>query len=129
VTLQEVKEILDAEVFVGHDQLGKEVKTAFGADLMSDVLAFAKTGSILLTGLTNPQIVRTSNILDIAAIIIVRGKHPLPETIKLAEELKIPLLATKYILFETAGRLYKKGIVGCVETVDEKRDFSQNSTL
>jgi predicted transcriptional regulator len=129
VTLQEVKEILDAEVFVGHDQLGKEVKTAFGADLMSDVLAFAKSGSILLTGLTNPQIVRTSNILDIAAIIIVRGKHPLPETIKLAEELKIPLLATKYILFETAGRLYKKGIVGCVETVDEKRDFSQNSTL
>lgn len=129
MTLQEVKEILDAEVFVGHDQLGKEVKTAFGADLMSDVLAFAKTGSILLTGLTNPQIVRTSNILDIAAIIIVRGKHPLPETIKLAEELKIPLLATKFILFETAGRLYKKGIVGCVETVDEKRDFSQNSTL
>jgi predicted transcriptional regulator len=129
VTLREVKEILDAEVFVGHDQLDKEVKTAFGADLMSDVLAFAKTGSILLTGLTNPQIVRTSNILDIAAIIIVRGKRPLPETVKLAEELKIPLLATKYILFETAGRLYQEGIVGCVETVDEKRDFSQNRTL
>jgi predicted transcriptional regulator len=118
VTLRKVKEILNAEVFVGHDQLGKEVKTAFGADLMSDVLAFAKAGSILLTGLTNTQIVRTSHILDIAAIIIVRGKRPLPETIKLAEELKIPLLATKYILFETAGRLYKKGIVGCVETVD-----------
>jgi predicted transcriptional regulator len=129
VTLREVKEILNAEIFVGHDQLDKEVRTAFGADLMSDVLAFAKTGSILLTGLTNPQIVRTSNILDIAAIIIVRGKHPLPETIKLAEELKIPLLATKYILFETAGRLYKKGIVGCVEMVDEKRGLSQNRNL
>jgi predicted transcriptional regulator len=129
VTLQEVKEILNAEVFVGHDQLDKEVKTAFGADLMSDVLAFAKTGSMLLTGLTNPQIVRTSNILDIAAIIIVRGKRPLPETVRLAEELKIPLLTTKYILFETAGRLYRKGIVGCVETVDEKRDFSENRTL
>jgi predicted transcriptional regulator len=119
VTLREVKEILAAEVFVGHNQLDKEIKTAFGADLMSDVLAFAKTGSILLTGLTNPQIVRTSNILDIAAIVIVRGKRPLPETVKLAEELKIPILATKYILFETAGRLYEKGIVGCVETVGE----------
>ena len=129
MTLREVKEILDADVFVGHDQLDKEVKTAFGADLMSDVLAFAKTGSMLLTGLTNPQIVRTSNILDIAAIIIVRGKQPLSETVRLAEELKIPLLTTKYILFETAGRLYMKGIVGCVETVGEKRDFSQNSTL
>jgi predicted transcriptional regulator len=124
VTLREVKEILEAEVFVGHDQLDMEVKTAFGADLMSDVLAFAKAGSLLLTGLTNPQIVRTSDVLDIAAIIIVRGKLPLPETIQLAEELQIPILGTKYILFETAGRLYTKGIVGCVERVGEKRDFS-----
>jgi predicted transcriptional regulator len=124
VTLREVQEILGAEVFVGHDQLGIEVKTAFGADLMSDVLAFAKSGSLLLTGLTNPQIVRTSDVLDIAAIIIVRGKRPLPETILLAEELKIPILGTKYILFETAGRLYAKGIVGCIETVGDTRDFS-----
>ena len=124
MTLREVKEILEAEVFVGHNQLGMEVKTAFGADLMSDVLAFAKAGSLLLTGLTNPQIVRTSDVLDIAAIIIVRGKRPLPETIQLAEELQIPLLSTKYILFETAGRLYTKGIVGCVEKVGEKRDFT-----
>ena len=123
MTLKEVKEILDAEVFVGHDQLEMEVSTAFGADLMSDVLAFAKSGSLLLTGLTNPQIVRTSDVLDIAAIIIVRGKRPLPETIQLAEELRIPILSTKYILFETAGRLYAKGIVGCVEKVNEKRDF------
>ena len=123
MTLKEVKEILDAEVFVGHDQLEMEVRTAFGADLMSDVLAFAKSGSLLLTGLTNPQIVRTSYVLDIAAIIIVRGKRPLPETIQLAEELQIPILSTKYILFETAGRLYTKGIVGCLEKVSEKRDF------
>ena len=128
MTLREIKEILDAEVFVGQDQLDKEVKTAFGADLMSDVLAFAKTGSMLLTGLTNSQIVSTSNILDIAAIIIVHGKRPLPETIKLAQELKIPLMSTKYILFETAGRLYKEGIVGCVETVEAKSVLSQNNT-
>ncbi len=129
MTLQDVKDILDAEVFVGQDQMQKEVKTAFGADLMSDVLAFAKTGSILLTGLTNPQIVRTSNILDIAAIVIVRGKKPLAETIKLAEELKIPILSTRYILFETAGRLYQKGMVGCVEKVEGKRDRTQDSAL
>jgi predicted transcriptional regulator len=124
VTLREVQEILEAEVFVGHDQLGKEIKTAFGADLMSDVLAFAKADSLLLTGLTNPQIVRTADVLDIAAIVIVRGKDPLPETIQLAEELRIPILGTKYILFETAGRLYTKGITGCVQMVDDKRDAS-----
>ncbi len=129
MTLQDVKDILDAEVFVGRDQMQKEVRTAFGADLMSDVLAFAKTGSILLTGLTNPQIVRTSNILDIAAIVIVRGKKPLPETVRLAEELRIPILSTRYILFETAGRLYQKGMVGCVEKVEDKRDRTQDSEL
>ena len=116
--LSDVKEILNAEVIVGEEHLDLEVKTAFGADLMSDVLAFAKTGSLLLTGLTNSQVIRTANILDIAAIILVRGKKPSTETINLAKELKIPLLTTKYILFETAGRLYAKGIVGCLEKVE-----------
>lgn len=124
MTLQQVKDILDAEVFIGNDQLEMEVKTAFGADLMSDVLAFAKPGSLLLTGLTNPQIIRTSDVLDIAAIILVRGKRPLPETIQLAEELRIPLLSTKFILFEAVGRLYAKGIRGCIEKVGKKRDLS-----
>ena len=73
VTLNDVKEILNADVLVGQDQMEMEVKTAFGADLMSDVLAFAKSGSLLLTGLTNPQVIRTSDILDIAAIVMVRG--------------------------------------------------------
>lgn len=118
MTLNEVVKILNADVLVGQDQLGMEIKTAFGADLMSDVLAFAKSGSLLLTGLTNPQVIRTADILDIAAIIMVRGKKPAPETIRLAEDLKIPILSTKFILFETAGRLYEKGITGCIERVD-----------
>ena len=116
--LSEVRDILDAEIIVGEDSLDLEVQTAFGADLMSDVLAFAKAGRLLLTGLTNTQVIRTANVLDIAAIILVRGKKPSSETITLASELKIPILATKYILFETAGRLYMKGIVGCLPKVE-----------
>lgn len=121
MTLSEVRDILDAEVIVGEDQLGKEVLTAFSADLMSDVLAFAKAGSLLLTGLTNPQVVRTADILEIAAIILVRGKRPPQETIQLAQDLKIPILTTKYILFETSGRLHEKGIVGCIVQVGNDR--------
>lgn len=115
MTLHDIMEILDATVLVGHDHLNTDVKTAFSADLMSDVLAFAKPRSLLLTGLTNPQVVRTASILDTAAIIIVRGKTPPEETIKLAEELDIPILMTRYILFETSGRLYANGIVGCIK--------------
>jgi predicted transcriptional regulator len=114
-----MKEILDAEVIVGHDRLGLEVKKGGCADLMADVLIFGKAGMLLLTGLTNPHVITTAHTLGVAAIIMVRGKRPPPETIRLAEELKIPLLLTDYILFETVGRLYAKGLVGCIEKVDE----------
>ena len=116
--LSEVKEILNANVIVGEEKLDIEVKTAFGADLMSDVLAFAKAGSLLLTGLTNTQVIRIAHVLDIAAIVLVRGKKPPAEAISLAKDLQIPILTTKFILFETAGRLYAKGIVGCLEKVE-----------
>jgi len=109
--LRDVVNILDAEVIAGEDNLDMEIKTACAADLMSDVLAFVKAGSLLLTGLTNPQVVQTANILDIPAIVLVRNKKPLAETIALANQLKIPLLTTKYVLFESAGRLYAKGML------------------
>lgn len=117
MTLREIKEILDAEVIIGEDQLDIEVKTAFVADLMSDVLAFAKPGSLLITGLTNPQVVRTADVLDIAAIILGRGKKFSSESYQLAQEFNIPVITTKYILFEVAGRLYERGIRGCIEKV------------
>lgn len=120
MTLYEIKELLDAEVIIGENQLDMEVKTAFVADLMSDVLAFATAGSLLITGLTNPQVVRTADVLDIAAIIMGRGKRPSPETFQLAKEVNIPILTTKYILFEIAGRLYSNGIRGCIERVGSK---------
>ena len=119
--LSEVKEILDADVIVGMEKLDMEVKTAFGADLMSDVMAFAQADSLLLTGLTNAQVIKTAATRHIAAIILVRGKEPSPEAVDLAKELQIPILSTQYILFETAGRLYAKGIVGCLEQVEDHR--------
>ena len=108
--LRDVINILDAKLVAGEDNLDMEIKTACGADLMSDVLAFVKAGSLLLTGLTNPQVIQTANILDIPAIVLVRNKKPSAETIELANQLKIPLLTTKYVLFESAGRLYAKGM-------------------
>lgn len=115
--LDEIRELLGAEVIIGHDKLGMEVDTAFGADLMSDVLAFARSGCLLITGLTTPQSVRTAYALDIAAILICRGKTPSDQAIEIARELGIPLLRTKYILFETCGRLYQQGIKGCIREV------------
>jgi predicted transcriptional regulator len=80
---------------------------------MSDVLAFTHTGTLLMTGLTNPQVVRTAEMAGIVAIVFVRGKLPPPETIALAEEKGIPLLASKYTMYETCGRIFRTGLKSC----------------
>jgi len=115
MTLDEAREILGAEVLVGSDLQDIVVEMGCGADLMSDVLAFAKTGALLLTGLTNTQVVRTGEMADIVGICFVRGKRPPQETIELARENDLPLLTTELPMFESCGRLYRDGLRGCSE--------------
>jgi len=116
MTLKEAREILEAEVIVGFDLQDTIVaEMGCGADLMSDVLAFAKKGALLLTGLTNPQVVRTGEMADIVGICFVRGKRPPQETIELARENALPLFATELPMFESCGRLYRNGLRGCSE--------------
>jgi len=115
MTLEEVKEILKAEVITGSNNLQREVKMGCGCDLMSDVLAFIKSESLLLTGLTNTQVVRTAEMADITAICFVRGKKPDEETIRLAKSKGLPLLVTQLPMYESCGQLYKKGLIGCSE--------------
>ena len=115
MNLQDVKEILEAEIVTGSALPDKEVKMAGACDLMSDVLAFAKPGALLLTGLTNLQVVRTAEISEVEAICFVRGKVPNEETIKLAELKTVPLLRTHLSMFASAGRLYEKGLPDCFE--------------
>jgi predicted transcriptional regulator len=110
--LRDLMKLLEAELIVGGEKLDLDVQKAFAADLMSDVLAFATEGSILLTGLTNAQVIRTAEMVDISAVLFVRGKRPQPEAVELAKASGIPLLSTPYILYETCGRLYQHGIVG-----------------
>jgi len=121
MTLEEMKDILGAEVVVGSECMDIEIRDAFAADLLSDVLAFAKEGTILITGITNPQVVRTAEMLELVGIVFVRGKKPDTETMKLAQIKKVPILSTRYIMFETCGRLFKNGLSGCVERVDDGR--------
>jgi predicted transcriptional regulator len=111
--LREIIEILEGKLVSDHGDLDVDIPCAAGADLMSDVLAFGKPKAVLLTGLTNPQVVRTAEMADIAAIVFVRGKTPPPETIALAREKKIPLITAPYTLFEMCGRLYRHGMASC----------------
>ena len=111
--LREILSIIEGKVISKDVDLDMDIQMGCGADLMSDVLSFTHDGTLLMTGLTNPQVVRTAEMAGIVAIVFVRGKMPPPETITLAQERSIPLLASKYTMFETCGRIYKAGLSSC----------------
>lgn len=108
--LTEIVNLINGELLTQKDASNKEITGAMGADLMSDVLASIKPEAALLTGLCNPQVVRTALIADIRAIIFVRGKNPDKETIKIANEENIPLITTTFGMFEACGILHKAGL-------------------
>ena len=115
--LSEVQQILQAEILCGHEHLDRNAQGACGADLMSDVLAFTKERALLLTGLTNIQVIRTAEISDVVGIVFVRGKRPGMDVIRLAEDKGIPLLLSNYPMYESCGALFRQGLPGCARQV------------
>jgi hypothetical protein len=113
--LGEIGEVLEAKIVEGADQLDRDILMGCGSDLMSDVLAFIKSDALLLTGLTNPQVIRTAEMAEVVCICFVRGKEPPSETVELAREKGISLLTTALPMFESCGRLREAGLPGCSE--------------
>ena len=108
--LPELLKLINGELLTNENTKNKEIFGAMGADLMSDVLASILPDAALLTGLCNPQVVRTALMADIRAIIFVRGKSPDEETLKIADEENIPLVTTSYGMFEACGILHQAGL-------------------
>ena len=102
----EIARLLNATVLTGEDLLDEEVRMACGSDMMSDVLAFVKDQAVLLTGLINPQVIRTAMMMDMRCVVFVRSKRPTPEMIELAGENHIALLASEERMYEACGKLY-----------------------
>ena len=113
--LYDIKSTLGAEILSGEtdeELKSKEICTACGCDLMSDVLAFVKNQSLLLTGLINSQVIRTAEMMDIVAVCFVRGKTPSEDVVALAKEKDISLLKTDLPMYVACGKLYSNGLGG-----------------
>lgn len=110
MTLLEIQRILAARCYTEHNLTAKCPVSACGADLLSDVLAYTKENCLLLTGLIHPQVIRTAEMLDLAAVIFVRGKEPTQEMIEMASSRDIPVLSTPLTMFEACGMLYQAGL-------------------
>jgi predicted transcriptional regulator len=124
--LSEIKKILQCKSLTDESLLDREIQFCFGADLMSDVLRFARTGSLLLTGITNSQVLQVAEIMDLSGVIFVRGKEPEKEIIIQAENRKLPLLGTNDLMFDTCGILYSKGLRGGKTRLQEKNGSTSN---
>ncbi len=110
--ISEIQNLLQAEVVCGEDSLDREVYSACGSDMMSDVLAYVKDQAVLLTGLVNSQVVRTAEMMDMVCIVFVRSKCPTDEMIALARESNMVLLKTRKRMYEACGKLYANGLGG-----------------
>ena len=108
--IREISEALNAKVLCAAELLDHEVFAACGSDMMSDVLAHVKNQAVLLTGLVNPQVIRTAEMMDMCCVVIVRGKMPSAEMIALAEDAGIAVLATDIRMYEACGILYARGL-------------------
>ncbi len=105
-----VRDLLDAKVLCGEEELNREVFSACGCDMMSDVLAYVKDQAVLLTGLVNPQVVRTAEMMDMFCIVFVRSKQPTEAILTLARNSGIVVMATDMRLYEACGKLYSGGL-------------------
>ncbi len=112
MTIADMVSVLNAKVLIGADKLDTPVYTACCSDLMSDVLAFVDEKTVLITGLTNPHVVRTSEMLDLKCIVFARGKIPTDDILESADEQGLVVLATKQTAFSTCGMLYEMGMRG-----------------
>ena len=108
----EIQKLLSAEVLCGEDQLECEVYSACSSDMMSDVLAFVKDQAVLLTGLVNPQVIRTAEMMDMRCVVFVRKKVPGEDIVELARDSGIVLMRSNLRMFEACGILYSAGLKG-----------------
>ena len=114
MTISRIIEVLEARLLTKGADCTREVHTACGSDMMSDVLAYVKDQAVLLTGLNNPQVVRTADMMDMICIVFVRGKCPDDMLLALAEERCIAVMATDKTMFTACGLLYSEGLRGGV---------------
>ena len=112
MTLQEIQALLQCEVLTQGDYLQLDVSQVVASDGMSEILAFAKSKELMITGLTNIQSIRTADIAGVSAVIYCRGKLPDKKVIEFARQNHIPVLATRMGMFDICGVLYNKGLKG-----------------
>lgn len=108
--IKDLMRLTNAKLVAGDDTDDIEIEQAFSSDLMSDVLTLDEHNIILITGLSNVQVIRTVEMADIPVVLLARDKKATPEMIELANDNGILLLESPFSIFRVSGILFTNGI-------------------
>ncbi|MCR4601468.1 MAG: hypothetical protein K5767_07080 [Clostridia bacterium] len=109
--VKEVAELLSAEILydeISNDE--RDFEHVVAADLMSEIMLDTAEQSLMVTGLINPQVIRTAELMDVYAVVFVRGKEVSAEVTELAKDRGITIMSVCQTMYETCGRLYEAGL-------------------
>jgi hypothetical protein len=110
VRLNEIIELTEAKRVAGNKTNNPDIQKGFSSDLMSDVLTLDEHNIVLITGLSNVQLVRTAEMADIEVVLLARNKIASEEMLELANENGLIILQSPYSIFRASGILYKNGL-------------------
>jgi len=130
VKIKEIKEALGAIVIEGQDDLEREVIQVYASDLMSDVLAFGKSDSILFTGLATQQAIISAHMAEFKGVVFIRGKTPKDAAARIARDTDLVLMSTDLDMFDACIRVdsMQKGDQPSIESIS-KEDATEELLL
>jgi predicted transcriptional regulator len=112
MTVSDIVKSFGLKIKTGKNRLNEEVTGGYAGDLLSDVIAHSRKGSIWVTIQTHPNIVAVASMKELVGIILAGGREPDADTLKKAEEEEIPILISPLFTYEVVGKLYQMGISG-----------------
>lgn len=108
--ISDIIKYTEARIVSGKLKNNKDLDKAFSSDLMSDVLTLDEENILLITGLSNLQLIRTAEMADIHVVLLARGKQATPDMIELANENGLIIMETPFSIYKASGILYSNGL-------------------
>jgi serine kinase of HPr protein (carbohydrate metabolism regulator) len=107
MTVQDIVSEFDLTVFSGFQGLSAQVTGGYTSDLLSDVMGHADAGRIWITLQAHKNVMAIASLKELAAIVLIKGITPDPDTIALSNQEEIPILGSSLRAFEFSGKLYE----------------------
>jgi len=87
-----------------------EITGVYISDMVSDIMSGAKPGNVLLTLQTHKSVVAAANLVDVPAIVFMRGRRPDADLVEVATKAGIGVFCTDVDSWALASKLFAVGV-------------------